>query len=50
MSIKELTDINWEVVTVDDLVEAHELKGICFEFNNGALTDIYSASEAEVFE
>ena len=47
MSIKEVPDVNWEVVTVDDLVKAHELKGMCFEFNNGALTDVFSASEAE---
>ena len=47
MSIKELSDINWEAVTMDDLVKAHELKGMCFEFNNGALTDVFSALEAE---
>ena len=27
MSIKDLQNINWETITVDDLVKAHELRG-----------------------
>ena len=46
MDIKELKEINWEAVTVDDLKRAHELKGMSFEFNNGRLTNCYVNPEA----
>ena len=41
MSIEELTDINWDTVTVEDLKRAHELMGMSFEFNDGKLSKIY---------
>lgn len=41
MSIKDLQDINWENVTVEDLKKAHELMGMSFEFNDGKLSKIY---------
>lgn len=41
MSIKDLRDINWDVVTVEDLKRAHELMGMSFEFNDGKLSKIY---------
>lgn len=40
MSIKDLHDINWEAVTVDDLVKAHELKGMSFEVDNGRISRV----------
>lgn len=40
MSIKELQDINWEMVTVDDLTKAHDLKGMSFEVDNGRISRI----------
>lgn len=40
MSINELQDINWEMVTVDDLTKAHELKGMSFEVDNGRISRI----------
>ena len=41
MSIKDLQNINWETVAIEDLIRAHELMGMSFEFNNGKLTKIY---------
>nr|WP_315104213.1 hypothetical protein [uncultured Catonella sp.] len=40
MSIKDLTDINWETVTVDDLKKAHDLKGMSFEVDNGRISRV----------
>ena len=45
MSIKDLRDINWEAVTVDDLVKAHELKGMSFEVDNGRISRVFIAEE-----
>lgn len=40
MTINELQDINWEMVTVDDLIKAHDLKGMSFEVDNGRISRI----------
>ena len=40
MSIKDLRDIDWEKVTVDDLTKAHELKGMSFEVDNGRISKV----------
>ena len=40
MTINELQDINWEMVTVDDLTKAHELKGMSFEVDNRRISRI----------
>lgn len=45
MSIKELQDINWEMVTVDDLTKAHELRGISFEVDNGRISRVFIDEE-----
>lgn len=47
MSIKDLRDINWEMVTIGDLIDAHNRKGMCFEVNNGKieLSDIFINEE-----
>ena len=45
MSIKELQDINWEMVTVDDLTKAHDLKGMSFEVDNGRISRIFIDEE-----
>ena len=45
MSIKDLRDINWETVTVDDLTKAHELRGMDFEVDNGRITKVYYLEE-----
>ena len=40
MTINELQDINWEMVTVDDLTKAYDLKGMSFEVDNGRISRI----------
>lgn len=40
MSIKDLRDIDWEKVTVDDLTKAHKLKGMSFEVDNGRISKV----------
>jgi hypothetical protein len=45
MTINELQDINWEMVTVDDLTKAHELKGMSFEVDNGRISRIFIDEE-----
>ena len=45
MSIKELQDINWEMVTVDDLTKAHDLKGMSFEVDNGRISRVFMSEE-----
>jgi len=45
MSIKDLRDINWETVTVDDLTKAHELKGMSFEVDNGRISRVFIDGE-----
>lgn len=45
MSIKELQDINWEKITVDDLVKAHELRGMSFEVDNGRISRVFIDEE-----
>ena len=45
MSIKDLRDINWEEVIVDDLVKAHELKGMSFEVDNGRISRVFIDEE-----
>ena len=40
MSIKDLRDIDWEKVTVDDLTKAHELKRMSFEVDNGRISKV----------
>ena len=45
MSIKDLRDINWEAVTVDDLTKAHELKGMSFEVDNGRISRVFIDEE-----
>ena len=40
MGIKDLRDIDWEKVTVDDLTKAHELKGMSFEVDNGRISKV----------
>ena len=45
MSIKDLRDINWEKVTVDDLTKAHELKGMSFEVDNGRISRVFIDEE-----
>lgn len=45
MSIKDLRDINWETVTVDDLTKAHELKGMSFEVDNGRISRVFIDEE-----
>ena len=45
MTINELQDINWEMVTVDDLTKAHELRGISFEVDNGRISRVFIDEE-----
>ena len=45
MTINELQDINWENVTVDDLVKAHDLKGMSFEVDNGRISRVFMNEE-----
>lgn len=45
MSINELQDINWEMVTVDDLIKAHDLKGMSFEVDNGRISMVFMNEE-----
>lgn len=45
MSIKDLQNINWEAVTLDDLAKAHDLKDIDFEINNGRITRVFLPGE-----
>lgn len=33
-------DVNWEVVTVEELCELHKKEGKCFEVNNGKVTAV----------
>jgi hypothetical protein len=45
MTINELQDINWETVTIDDLVKAHDLKGMSFEVDNGRISRVFMNEE-----
>lgn len=45
MSIKDLQDIDWETVTVDDLTKAHDLKGMSFEVDNGRISRVFMNEE-----
>lgn len=45
MTVNELQDINWEMVTVDDLIKAHDLKGMSFEVDNGRISRIFIDEE-----
>ena len=45
MSIKDLQNINWETITVDDLVKAHELRGMSFEVDTGRISRIFIDEE-----
>jgi hypothetical protein len=45
MSINELQDINWEMVTVYDLTKAHDLKGMSFEVDNGRISRVFMNEE-----
>ena len=45
MSIKDLRDINWETVTVDDLTKAHEFRGMSFEVDNGKISRVFIDEE-----
>lgn len=45
MSIKDLQNINWEDITVDDLTKAHDLKGMSFEVDNGRISRIFIDEE-----
>ena len=45
MSIKDLQNIPWETITVDDLVKAHELRGMSFEVDNGRISRIFIDEE-----
>jgi hypothetical protein len=45
MTINELQDINWEMVTVDDLTKAHDLKGMSFEVDNGRISRVFMNEE-----
>lgn len=47
MRINDLHGINWETVTIGDLIEAYNCKGMCFEVNNGKieLTNIFMIEE-----
>lgn len=45
MSIKDLRDINWDTVTIDDLVKAHELSGMSFQVDGGKVTKVFIGEE-----
>lgn len=45
MTIKDLRDINWENVTIDDLAKAHDLKGMSFELDNGRISRVFIDEE-----
>lgn len=45
MSIKDLQNINWEAVTIDDLVKAHELSGMSFQVDGGKVTKVFIGEE-----
>lgn len=45
MRINDLDNINWEAVTIEELVKAHEFRGIDFEVNNGKITRVYIPRE-----
>lgn len=41
MGIKELAELDWPELTVEDLKRLHEITGLNFEFNNGKLTEVF---------